>query len=349
MLMSCVPVADDGEEVCANCGKFGSDTVKLKNCTGFCLVKFCGGDDCQRAHRSAAELKDKQLYSQGHERPKGDFCPICTLPIPLPTYEHSAFLVCCMKMICHGCLLAMEKRGMDDCPFCRSPILEKDAYDLTIIEARVLKKDPEAMTFLGGQYFAGQFGLQKDSKKAVELWTEAAELGSIEALYSLGNEYGRGEMVQQDKAKAAEFHTKAAIRGHALARYYLGLYEAGKGNVDRAVRHILISAKMGHYDSVESIKRAFMIGKATKEQYAEALKGYQDAAEEMKSHGRDEAKRLRDRKQRLKKIRAVEEMKSHDRDEAKRLRGRRMLRNYRARRFNYHTDHTTRHTALSSR
>jgi len=77
---------------------------------------------------------------------------------------------------------------------------------------------------------------------------------------------------------------------------------------------------MGDKESLESIKRAFMIGKATKEQYAEALKGYQDAAEEMKSHGRDEAKRLRDRKQRLKKIRAVEEMKSHDRDEAKRLR-----------------------------
>ena len=33
-------------------------------------------------------------------------------------------------------------------------------------------------------------------------------------------------------------------------------------------------------------------GIATKEQYSEALKGYQDAVEEMKSHDRDEAKRL---------------------------------------------------------
>ena len=37
----------------------------------------------------------------------------------------------------------------------------------------------------------------------------------------------------------------------------------------------------------------FMGGVATKEQYAETLKGYQDAVEKMKSHDRDEAnKRL---------------------------------------------------------
>jgi len=65
------------------------------------------------------------------------------------------------------------------------------------------------------------------------------------------------------------------------------------GNHDRAVRHFLISAKMGLKDSVEVIKEMLMAGDATKEQYAEALRGYQDAVEEMKSHNRDEAKRLR--------------------------------------------------------
>ncbi|EJK44396.1 hypothetical protein THAOC_37065, partial [Thalassiosira oceanica] len=41
--MSCVPVgvpvADDGAEACANCGKHGSDAVKLKDCTACRLVK----------------------------------------------------------------------------------------------------------------------------------------------------------------------------------------------------------------------------------------------------------------------------------------------------------------------
>ena len=59
-------------------------------------MKYCGVD-CQRAHRKqhkkacklrAAELKAERLYGQGHERPEGDFCPICTLPIPLPMGKH---------------------------------------------------------------------------------------------------------------------------------------------------------------------------------------------------------------------------------------------------------------------
>ena len=49
---------------------------------------------------------------------------------------------------------------------------------------------------------------------------------------------------------------------------------------------------MGDEDSPGAIKDMFMAGAATKEQYAQALKGYQDAVEEMKSNDRDEAKRL---------------------------------------------------------
>ena len=48
---------------------------------------------------------------------------------------------------------------------------------------------------------------------------------------------------------------------------------------------------MGCKDSLETIKKVFMGGDATKEQYAQALKGYQDAVEEMKSHDREEAKK----------------------------------------------------------
>ena len=66
-----------------------------------------------------------------------------------------------------------------------------------------------------------------------------------------------------------------------------------RGDHDHAVRHYLISAKMGDKNSVESIKNLFMDRLATMEQYAEALRGYNDAVKEMKSRDRDEAKRLR--------------------------------------------------------
>ena len=283
---------------CANCGTTASDTVKLKNCTACRLVKYCGVD-CQRAHRKqhkkackrrAAELRGERLYSQGLERSKGDFCSICTLPIPLPMGEHSCINVCCMKRICDGCNLAAQKRGMFDCPFCRAPYPKSDADRLAMIQARVAKKDPGAIYLLGSNYHHGSLGLRKDIQKGLEMWIEASELGSIEALYSLGVAYYNGEGVQQDMAKAVEFWTKAAMQGHVESRCNLGTTEKHKGNHDSAVRHLLISAKMGDNFSLEMIKKMFMRGLATKEQYAEALKGYQDASEEMKSHDRDEAK-----------------------------------------------------------
>ncbi|EJK71692.1 hypothetical protein THAOC_06840, partial [Thalassiosira oceanica] len=163
------------------------------------------------------------------------------------------------------------------------------------LRARVGKKDPEAIFVLGQKYFYGLLGFQIDMQKAVELWTEAAELGSINALYSLGNSYDLGEGIQQDMAKAVEFYTKAAMKGHVSCRFNLGHIEAEKENNKRAVRHFMISAEMGHEKSVAMIKEMLMRGRATKEQYAEALKGYQDAAKEMKSYDRDEAMRIRDR------------------------------------------------------
>ena len=299
--MSCVPV--DGKETCANCGKDSDGgAAKLKDCTACRLVKYCGVD-CQRAHRKqhkkackkrAAELEDERLYSQGLERMEGDFCPICTLPIQLRMEAHSVFNPCCMKKICKGCDLTAKKRGIDDCPFCRTRLPDNDADALAMSHARMAKKDPQAFSFLAGQYYYGNLGLQKDMQRAVELWTEAAELGSNDALFGLGNAYFNGDGVQQDIAKADELYRKAAMQGHVVSRNNLGCDEMEKGNYDRAVRHWLISAKMGYKDSLEAIKRMLIGGEATKEQYAEALRGYQDAVEETKSHDRDEAKSLLD-------------------------------------------------------
>ena len=98
--------------------------------------------------------------------------------------------------------------------------------------------------------------------------------------------------VQEDEVKAVELFEQAAMQGNVGSRFNLGRHEFKKGEYNRAAKHFLISAKMGLKESVEVIKSMFMEGLATKDQYAEALKGYQNAAEEMKSHERDEAERL---------------------------------------------------------
>ena len=130
----------------------------------------------------------------------------------------------------------------------------------------------------------------------VEVWSEAAELGSIEALYFLGGLYDRGDVVQQDKSKAIHFYEKAAMQGYAESRHNLGSFEGQKGNYDRAMRHYIISTKMGDKVSLEIIKKFFMSGLSTKELYAEAQKGYRDVVEEMRSPDREEALTLAKRR-----------------------------------------------------
>ena len=97
---------------------------------------------------------------------------------------------------------------------------------------------------------------------------------------------------QGDEAKTVELFKQAAMQGHVESRFNLGGHELNKGEYNSAAKHFLISAKMGLKESVEVMKSMFMDGLATKDQYAEALKGYQNAVEEMKSHERDEAERI---------------------------------------------------------
>ena len=113
-------------------------------------------------------------------------------------HEHSVFNVCCMKRICKGCDLTAKKRqirGMFDCAFCGTPYPDTDAEMLAMIQARAEKKDPDAISNLGMKYYFGSLGLQKDACRAAELWTEAVELGSIEALLSLGHSQIKGRSV----------------------------------------------------------------------------------------------------------------------------------------------------------
>ncbi|EJK77468.1 hypothetical protein THAOC_00701 [Thalassiosira oceanica] len=149
------------------------------------------------------------------------------------------------------------------------------------------------MKKVASMYINGRLGLAKDDPRAIELWTEAAELGSIVAHYQLGVVYYNGFGVEEDKPRGIHHWQQAAMKGDVDSRHNLGAVERKNGNHHLAVQHCMISAKMGYELSlVDGIKDMFNEGHATKAQYAEALLGYRDAVEEMKSPQREEAKRL---------------------------------------------------------
>ena len=124
------------------------------------------------------------------------------------------------------------------------------------------------------------------------MWTKAAELGSLDAHAQLGATYYKGVSIAEDKQKGIHHWQQAAMKGDAFSRNKLGAVEAINENYELAVQHWMISAKMGDEGSLNNIKYMFKAGHATKAQYAEALLGYREAVEEMKSPQREEAKRL---------------------------------------------------------
>ena len=228
--------------------------------------------------------------TSGHELHESFTCPLCCLPIALPAEKHSRFMPCCMKTVCNGCILALHRRGKGDtCAFCRTPTPKCDADTLALILKRVDAKDPAATEYLAYAYSNGSYGLLQDVPRAIELWTEAACLGDLNAYNRLGYRYCNGEGVEQDVASGICHYQHAAIKGHSTSRHNLGYLEYRSGNHELAVRHWMISAKMGYELSLNGIKDMFMKGLATKAQYAEALRGYQDAVEETKSTQREEA------------------------------------------------------------
>ena len=97
-----------------------------------------------------------------------------------------------------------------------------------MIQKRVDKTDAEAINYLGNICYQGYLGLTKDVPRAIELWTEAAELGSLDAHYRLGLVYykfnGNGNGVEEDKPRGIHHWQQAAMKGDALSRHSLGIF-----------------------------------------------------------------------------------------------------------------------------
>jgi hypothetical protein len=289
---------NDTMKCCATCGIAEVDDVKLKDCDGCDLVKYCS-DECQENHKSeheeackkrAAELRDELLFKQPDGSHLGD-CPICSLPMPLDG-EKSESMVCCSKMICFGCNIANMRREREGrlqhtCPFCRK------SRDRTMKEVRKLQmkrvkaNDPTAIFQLGlEQYNKGYYS------RAFEYFTKAAELGNARAHYQLSNMYYDGQGVEKDEGKEIHHLEEAAIGGYPDARYNLGVHENDNGNVERAVKHWIIAAAQGEDDSIKALLDAFKEGHVSKEELAAALRAHKAAVDVTKSPQRDAADKI---------------------------------------------------------
>ena len=247
----------------------------------------------RRCTECAASGNQLVLMKRGTTREEDDVCSVCQMPLPIAVRE-SMLQPCCMKRVCNGCLLSARKSGIDNngCPFCRAPFPgENEALEM--VRKRATVDDPLAICFIGCQHGYGGFGFVKDAMGAIELCRRAASLGAKDAHYILAHLYreGSGEVVMDGKRSVEQFE-KAAMQGHIFARFNLGVMEYEDGRKDIALQHFLISAKMGHEDSMGKVQQLFMEGAATKADYDEAQERYDAAVEEMSSPSREEAEKI---------------------------------------------------------
>jgi TPR repeat protein len=195
------------------------------------------------------------------------------------------YIPCCGKSICDGCIYSFNISGNNDkCPFCKSVRMGKtDAESVEELMKRVEANDAGAMYVLGSYYDHGQLGLQQDRDKAIELWKQAAGLGSSQAHYHLGNKYFHGGNV-----KKAKFHYEtAAMAGHEEARSNLGLMEAQSGNMERAVKHWAIASSAGDHQAMNNLLVASKRDLVPQDEIESALTAYNNSCVEMRSKARD--------------------------------------------------------------
>jgi TPR repeat protein len=195
---------------------------------------------------------------------------------------------CCCKIICKGCNYANQKREVEEgleqrCAFCREPAAEaQEEFEKNMME-RVKKSDPVAMTQMGKTHLE-----EGEYAKASEYWAKAAELGDAEANCCLGSMYFYGNGVEKDEKKAVYHLEQAAIGGHPNARGLLATRDMVNKRSDRAAKHLIIAANLGHEPSVKWMKDLFVQGIVSKEEYSAALRGYQAAVNETKNAEREE-------------------------------------------------------------
>ena len=279
---------------CASCGIVEIDDIKLKECDGCDLVKYCS-DECKRDHipaheeackKRAAELRDEILFKQPESTHLGD-CPICSLPLPIERSKSSMYY-CCSKLVCDGCDRAYLKRQLEmrlalSCPFCRESITSGEGTEKQMMK-RMEANDPVAICYVGVEQFK-----KRKYHSAFEYWTKAAELGDARSHYELSLMYMNGLAVEKDEGKQIYHLKEAAIAGHPGARYNLGCCENDNGNAERAVKHFIIAATQGEDDGIKALIKAFKQGFVSKEDLATALRAHKAAVDATRSPQRKEA------------------------------------------------------------
>ncbi|KAL3775893.1 hypothetical protein ACHAWO_012911 [Cyclotella atomus] len=135
--------------------------------------------------------------------------------------------------------------------------------------------NPYVVGFGAQCHFNGEKGFSKDIPRAIELFNKAGELGHEMSYYNLGQIYRNGQGGVDVDLKKENLTMKNLPSWDRLMR------EGKARNFERAFRHLTISAKAGHKESLDILKAGFKEGRVRKDEFVAALRAYHTSDTEM--------------------------------------------------------------------
>ena len=117
---------------------------------------------------------------------------------------------------------------------------------------------PEALYLLGMCYIK-EWGCKKNLQRSFELFTQAAQMDHPKAKWKLGLYYeGKGNVVEKDYSKACNFYTEAAEAGVVEAQRLLGRLCLQMGDIEKG-RECLRDAIAAGDDKAKNLLAAYYI------------------------------------------------------------------------------------------
>lgn len=175
---------------------------------------------------------------------------------------------------------------------CKKAIDGKDwDKSFTLCTEGVEAGDSISMNGLG-LLFQNGFGIDKDDKRALELFKSSAALGYGNAFVNLGRAYRDGALgVQQDFSTAITWFKKGTDQGNVYAQYALGdMHYFGQGfpqNYQEAAHWYRLASSQGEARAQYSLGYMYDKGQGVSQDLEEALRFYTMAAEQGNRSAKD--------------------------------------------------------------
>jgi TPR repeat protein len=152
-----------------------------------------------------------------------------------------------------------------------------------IFVAEADKGNPAGIRELANLHYSG-VGVQKDQKKALEMWKQSANQGDVEAMLRIGMEYHSGENLPLNQREAFKWFRKSAEEGQAQAMGILGAYYLNGWGIDsqdweKGVKWLRKACELGDPNAQYNLGVCYHHGMGIGKDEDEAYKCFKNAAE----------------------------------------------------------------------